>query len=177
MGLDGVELVMGWEEAFGISIPDSDAAVMFTTRDATSWIFDRVKTSDPEDTGCLSLRAFNRLRRGFLAHGVPRSSIRPQSKISTLLPGRNRRDLLSEIRERAGFPPLRPLPFGLQFTFARIRDMVLDTVIGQHSEIRLPGHGWSRQQVREVVRSVMYAQLALQRFSDEDQFVNDLKID
>jgi len=31
MGLDGVELVMAFEEAFGISINDADAAVAVTS--------------------------------------------------------------------------------------------------------------------------------------------------
>jgi len=55
--------------------------------------------------------------------------------------------------------------------------MVLDTVVEHHAELRLPGYGWSQAQVREVVRAVMYAQLALRRFSDTAKFVKDLGID
>jgi hypothetical protein len=43
--------------------------------------------------------------------------------------------------------------------------------------LRRQGHGWSLVQVREVVRAVMYAQLALRRFSDDAEFIKDLKID
>ena len=79
--------------------------------------------------------------------------------------------------QHAGFPPLRRLPFGLQLTFGRVRDLVLDSVVQHHDGLRLSGHGWSRAQVREVVRAVMYAQLALRQFSDDAEFVRDLGID
>ena len=177
MGLDGVELVMAWEDTFGISIPDDEAASMFTTRNVVNCIFHKVRSDAPEDSGCLALRAFLRFRKAFQAAGIPREAVRPQAKLSSLLPGRNRRDALNSIREHAGFPPLRRLPFGLQFTGGQVRDMVVDSVIDHHSVLRLPGSGWSVVQVREVVRMVIYSQLALRRFSDDAEFVKDLGVD
>lgn len=38
MGMDGVELVMGLEEEFGCSIPDSDAEKMATVGDVLNWL-------------------------------------------------------------------------------------------------------------------------------------------
>ena len=38
MGLDTVELVMEWEDAFAIDIPNDVAAKLQTVRDATDWI-------------------------------------------------------------------------------------------------------------------------------------------
>jgi len=177
MGLDSVELILAWEESFGIPISDAEAETMFTTRQVAERIFEKVRSTGPEDSGCLSMRAFLRLRMAFQAEGVTRGDIRPDAKVTSLLPNRQRRDVLSTVCERAGFRPLKRLPFGLQFTFGRVRDIVLDTVIGQHDALRREGHGWSLLQVREVVRAVMYAQLALRRFSDDAQFIKDLKID
>jgi len=177
MGLDSVEIVLAWEEAFGISISDTEAGSLYTTRQAVECIFNKVKSQNPEDSGCLAMRAFLRLRRAFQAEGIQRRDVHPDAKLSTLLPGRQRRDILNSIRERAGLPPLRRLPFGLQFTFGQVRDMVLDSVIEHHADLRLPGCGWSRLQVREVVRAIVCAQLALRRFSDVAEFVKDLKID
>jgi hypothetical protein len=177
MGLDGVELVMAWEETFGISISDAEAERMFTTRQAVEMIYERVRAKGPEDHGCLSMRAFHRLRKAFQAEGILRGDVRPDARVATLLPSHRRRDILSAVNQRAGFPPLRRLPFGLQFTFGRVSDIVLDLVVGHHDCLRLPSHGWSCVQVREVVRAVMYAQLALRRFSDDAEFIKDLKID
>jgi hypothetical protein len=177
MGLDSVELVLGWEDTFGISISDAEAEKMFTTRQAAECIFEKVRSPLPEDRGCLSMRAFLRLRRAFRAEGVSREAIRPETKVTTLLPSRQRRDILSAACERAGLRRLKRLPLGLQFTFGRVSDVVLDAVVGQHDALRLQGHGWSLSQVREVVRAVMYAQLALRKFSDDAEFIKDLKID
>ena len=177
MGLDGVELVMAWEETFGISIDDEDAGAMYTPRHAVDYIFEKVRSESPEDSGCLATRAYFRLRKSFQAEGVPRNEVRPDAKVASLLPSRNRRDILNSIRQRAGFLPLRRLPFGLQFTSGCVRDIVLEAVVDQHAALRLPGHGWSRAQVREVVRAVMFFQLALRRFSDDAHFVKDLNID
>lgn len=177
MGLDSVELVLGWEDAFGISISDAEAENMFTTRQAAESIFEKVRSPMPEDRGCLATRAFHRLRRAFQAEGVSRKAIQPETKVAALLPGRQRRDVLSAVCERAGLRPLKRLPLGLQFTFGRVKDVVLDAVVGQHQALRFQGYGWSLIQVREVVRAVMYAQLALRRFSDDAEFIKDLKLD
>jgi hypothetical protein len=131
----------------------------------------------PEDSGCLATRAFIRLRNAFQEEGVPRKAVRPATKVTSLLPSRHKRDILSTVCERAGLRALKRLPLGLQFTFGRVRDMVLDAVIGQHAALRRRGCGWSQVQVREVVRAVIYAQLALRRFSDDAEFMRDLRID
>ncbi|SRR6266481_5154179 len=177
MGLDAVELILGWEDSFGISISDAEAERMLTTRTVIQSIYERIQSAKPEDSGCLATRAFFRLRNAFQEEGVPRKAVRPETKVTSLLPGRQRRDILSTVCERAGLRPLKRLPLGLQFTFGRVRDLVLDAVIGQHNALRRRGYGWSQVQVREVVRAVMYAQLALRRFSDDAEFIKDLRID
>jgi hypothetical protein len=176
MGLDSVELILAWEDCFGIAISDAEAEKMFTTRQVSESTFEKVRSTRPEDRGCLSMRAFFRLRKAFQEEDVSRHAVRPNAKVTSLLPSRQRRDILSAVCERAGFRPLKRLPFGLQFTFGRVRDIVIDTVIGQHDVLRRQDHGWSLVQVREVVRAVMYAQLALRRFSDDAEIVKDLRI-
>ena len=177
MGLDSIELVLGWEEAFGISISDDEACQMFTPRQVIECIYQKVKSDMPEDAGCFSMRAFFRLRKAFEQEGIPRCAIKPDAKISSLLPSRKRRDALCIIMECVGLPPLKQLPFGLQFTFGRIKDIVEDVVIRQHGLLRLPGHGWSKTQVREVVRAITFVQQGIGKFSDEARFVKDLGIE
>lgn len=43
MGLDTVELVMAFEEKFGISIPDKDAACLATPRMVTDYVMNQIK--------------------------------------------------------------------------------------------------------------------------------------
>jgi hypothetical protein len=177
MGLDSLELILACEESFGISISDAEAQTILTTRQLIELIFEKVRSDRPEDSGCLSMRAFFRLRKAFEDEGVLRRDVRPDAEVAALLPSRRKRDILCAVIERAGFHPLKRLPFGLQFTFGRVRNIVTDAVISQHEALRLPGYGWSLAQVREVVRAIMFTQLALRRFSDDAEFVKDLGVD
>ncbi len=177
MGLDSLELVLAWEESFGIEISDAEAETLFTSLQIAKYIFEKVRSRGPEDSGCLSMRAFFRLRKAFEAEGVSRALVRPDAEVTSLVPSRQRRDILSAVCERAGFRPLKRFPFGLQFTFGHVRDLVIDTVIRQPDALRRQGHGWSFLQVREVVRAVILAQLALRRFSDDAHFIKELGID
>jgi acyl carrier protein len=43
MGLDTVELVMAFEEKFGVSIPDQDASRLTTPRKVTDYILSKVE--------------------------------------------------------------------------------------------------------------------------------------
>lgn len=177
MGLDSVELVLAWEASFGISISDAEAQTMFTTRQVAERIFEKVRSDCPEDDGCLSMRAFFRLRKAFAEEGVERREVRLDAKIATLLPNRRRRDILSAVSERAGLRPLKRLPFGLQCISGSLGGMVIDAVIAQHDRLRRPDHAWSLRQVREVVRAIIAVQLALRNFSDDAEFVRDLGAD
>ena len=176
MGLDTVELVLGWEEAFGVPISDEAARDMRTTADVIDYLYPQVKGDLPEDTGCLAVRAFFRLRGAFRQSGCQGVRIRPDTKVSQLLPGKDRRDRLTAILQSVGFTPPGRLPLGLQFTAASIGTLVVDAVVRDHRVLRIPGCGWSRRQVREVVRAVMNAQLSLRKFSDKARIVKDLGV-
>lgn len=180
MGLESVEIVMAWEEAFGITLSEAEAEKMFTTRNAVDAIHAKLRATGPvlpEDTGCLALRAYYRLKRACVHHGIDASLVRPRTKLADLLPRPDRRKRLAAILDHAGFAPPPRMPFGLQFAFGRLRDHVLDRVISHHNVLRRPGTTWSREQVREVARAVMRSHLMVTRFSDDARFVQDLGID
>ncbi len=146
----------------------------------TLTIYAKVRAADPslpEDKGCLALRAYYRLKRACVDHGIDTSQVRPDVKLAKLLPRVNRRERISAILRYAGFPTLPRMPFGLQFTSGHMRDYVLDCVISHHAVLRRPGMTWSREQVREVARAVLRAQLMVTRFSDDARFVQDLGVD
>lgn len=171
---------MAWEESFGVTLSEEEAAQMFTTRNTVDFIYAKLRALEPnlpEDTGCLALRAYYRLKRSCVDHGIAPSSVRPDTKLAELLPRVNRRERLAAILDYAGFSPEIRVPFALRFTFGRLRDHVLDCVISHHRVLRRPGTTWSREQVREVARAVLRAQLAVTRFSDDARFVQDPGVD
>ncbi len=65
MGLDGVEMVMAFEEGFGVAISDAEAEASVTPRAAVDLIFGKLRASD--ERVCVSRRAFYLLRKGLIA--------------------------------------------------------------------------------------------------------------
>jgi len=66
MGFDFVEIVLTWEEAFGVSITDAEATVLRTPRMATNLLATKLGAIGDRRGTCLTLRAFHRLRRAFV---------------------------------------------------------------------------------------------------------------
>jgi hypothetical protein len=177
MGLDTVELVLGWEAAFGIPIDEGATVRMRTTSDAIDYIYAAVRGAAPEDTGYLALRAFYRIRGRIGTHLPDGTRLRPATKLSDVFTSRSARSRVSEMLSGLGFSPLPPLPFGLQWISRSIGHLIAQVVITDSAVLRKPGHGWSRVQVREVARAVMFAQFSLRRFSDHARVVKDLGLD
>lgn len=96
MGLDGVELVMAFEEAFGIPIPDADAAKMFTPSDVIGFV--EAHRRSGKKSPCLTRRAFHGIRERLLKMGFPRDSIRPGAPLAHFFPEKNRRLHWAEAR-------------------------------------------------------------------------------
>ena len=59
MGLDGVELIMAYEETFNVQFTDEDAVRMLTPGDVIEFIASRVPLI--EDASCLEQRGFHDL--------------------------------------------------------------------------------------------------------------------
>jgi hypothetical protein len=106
MGLDGVELVMTFEEDFGIAIPDAAAGGMVTPRHVTDFLFQkRGVGSGP----CLSQRAFHRLRRALMRLGHERRTLRRETSLATLFPSRSRAGRWALLGHELGCSPWLPL--------------------------------------------------------------------
>ena len=112
MGLETVELVIRFEEAFGITISDEVAASMTTPRAVTDYIVTQVATAD--SSACLSQQAFYFLRRGFSKRlRLSRSAFHPEVALRTLIPKETRKPVWQQLQTEMGpnvMPPLaRPL--------------------------------------------------------------------
>jgi hypothetical protein len=85
MGLDGLEIVLGVEKAFNISISDEEAEAIRTPRDLTDLVISRLAAARP--SGCHSQIAFHRLRHGLVsALGIERRAVTPDAPWRQFLP-------------------------------------------------------------------------------------------
>lgn len=101
MGLDSVELVIRFEDTFGISISDEVAATLTTPRKVIDYVVTQVVTSD--DHACLSQQAFYFLRSGFMKRlQVPRSAFRVDAPLRLLIPKQNRKRVWEELKAELG---------------------------------------------------------------------------
>jgi acyl carrier protein len=106
MGLDAVELVIRFEDAFGIGIPDEVAAQLTTPREVAEYVLTQVAVGD--QSACLSQQAFYFLREKFVRHlNIPRRAFSPASPLEQLIPRENRKSLWASVRADAG---VRVLP-------------------------------------------------------------------
>jgi acyl carrier protein len=179
MGLDLVEIVMGWEAAFGISLSEAEANTMLTPRMAVDVIAAKLGAADGPSGPCITLRVFNRLRRAFVDKTVvAREKIRLQARLTNLLPEDNRKDSWQTVRDAAGLGFLPELRFGVGTLFKPITVADLFEIVPLHlKELKPPGEPWTRAEVRNTVRAIIHQQLKIRDFSDDDTFVRDLKLD
>ncbi|HAV63346.1 MAG TPA: hypothetical protein DCY13_13395 [Verrucomicrobiales bacterium] len=180
MGLDGVELVMAWEESFRIRLEDPEAFKLINTRMAVDLIAAKVGAL-PKPGPCLSLCAFNRLRAAFCHAGIERNRIRPGELTKRLIKtDPNCWGIKDAVRGETGWTKL-PLDggwTGYVFSQQTIADLVRWVLVNASETLRDPGTPWTHNQVRDVVRAIIIEQTAVEPgFSDEAEFVRDLGID
>jgi acyl carrier protein len=101
MGLETVELVIRFEEAFGITISDDVATRMTTPRDVTDYIVTQVATA--ESSACLSQQAFYSLRRGFSNRlQLPRTAFRSDVSLQALISKETRKHVWRQLQTEMG---------------------------------------------------------------------------
>ena len=101
MGLDGVEMVMAVEEAFGIVITDAEAQQTRTLGQIVELVMKKVTMV--EGSKCLSQRAFHLLRRQAAnTLNVPKRDFRLDTPLEKIVPRENRRRLWQRFGHSAG---------------------------------------------------------------------------
>ena len=180
MGLDGVELVMAWEESFGITITDAEAGSLYTPRQAIDSIYSKlatVGTSGPG--GCLTQRAFYRLRSAIhAAFDIDPKRICPDTSLDMLLPAGKRRERWRVLQARIGVASFPRMFFGmLPYGCGTVGSLARRLAARQPDFFRHSAEPWTRPQVRAMVREIIVEQLGIPEFSDDDEFVRDLRVD
>lgn len=176
MGLDAVEIVMGWEEAFGISIADAEGAMLRTPRMAIDLICQKLEVREADDF-CFSQRIFYLLRRACVAVlACPRAAITPRTRLGELIPIRGRQRVWTALSREARLP-LPTTMLGIGSWSPTVGELVTRLTASSASALVGAGAGWSRRQVREVVRAVVSRQIGFTDYSDDADFIHDLRID
>jgi acyl carrier protein len=176
MGLDSVELVMEFEDEFGIEIPDEDCEHLGTIGAVIRYI--AARQSLQATLGCPTARAFYALRRMFRDEfNVSRKRVRPNSRVLALVDKSQRTSLdkrplalgvdIATIRGRADPGSLFMVVAGLGTALVSYGAIVvgvqsavsvaaLALLVGAGVIIALaarPRH-WNRATVRDVILSL-----------------------
>ena len=108
MGLDTVELVIRFEQAFGIAIPDEVAGDLTTPRKLTEYLLSQLTLA--ERSACMSQQAFYLLRKEFVpVLGIQRSEFYPRANLEQLIRIHGRRETWTTLLARIGDRPLLDL--------------------------------------------------------------------
>ena len=100
-GLDTVGFVCDIEKCFGISIPDDDAEEIGTVGDLYDYLRKTIPSRPAER--CLTAHVFYRLRRSLMhLTGRPRTTIRPDTLLSELMPKPGRRQRWAALETHLG---------------------------------------------------------------------------
>ncbi len=193
MGLEAVELVMAWEEAFGIDIPDEVAARIRTPIDAGDYICARLAVERAGD--CRTRRTFHRVRRDLCAAlGLSRGAVRPATPLATLLaderaverwnrvgrgyndwawPTAGRKHLVRDLV--ASLLGDEPAPeFGTDRGVETVADVVRNVAAFEPDVRPSTGEAWTRERVMLTMRRCTLVETRVRGFRDDQEYVHDM---
>lgn len=171
MGLDTVEIVLAWEQSFGITLENSEVSELRTPLQAMNLIAAKLGASESGTSACLSMRAFHRLRDAISkTSSLPRGSIRPGSRVKDLLKHRRPQgweamrvaSRISKLPEPAWYAP---------YTMASLSSWV---VCHASRELKPHGEPWTCREIRHIVRETVAEVAGTRHFEDDDDFIYDL---
>ncbi len=177
MGLDTVELVMAFEEAFGIDIPNPVAERLVTPRAVVDYVCMRVPLAPSGP--CATQRTFYQLRRAMRAAVGDAADIRPGTRVGDLATRREWPVVWERVREAARSPDWpevrwRRWPIGGPKTLRALTWRIVQPVA--HPDVSR-GEAWTRERIALRVRELVWDQVGVDDFSMRDEFVRDMGIE
>jgi len=178
MGMDTVYLVMGFEKAFGVPIPNPVAERMRTVRDVVDFFCSELTAAPSE--GCSTQSAFYQLRSGLASMSSGGVSLRPDTPLAALCPPAEWPRVWESARKAtpdSDWPakiPRRGRFFG--DGPETLRELVL--YITATRPVKYPrGARWTRDEIIGTVRHVTYDETGVWNARLDDSFVEDLRLD
>lgn len=178
MGLDAVELILRWEEAFDVQISEDEAFTLYTPKMAIDLISQKVAASETDVGICPTIRAYHCIRQAFqTVVGLQRQQILLDSKLRDLLPKIQRQDTWKKVCSYIGMPKSPSFGFGIGIIFTpTIRDLVDWSVAHYPANFLSANERWSYSQVRSVIRATIRDVIGVINFIDDDDFIQDIGI-
>ena len=174
MGLDSVEILMCWEETFGIRIEDSEAAELRTPRQAIDLISKKLNAIDIS-CFCPTLRAFHVFRSGVRqATSQFNRRIGLRDHLRDLHKDQSKREFWNAFRKAVEIPDYRPP--GIIFAHATVQDAIEKLIAHHLKHLLKPSEKWTRSLVRFGVRYGVIEVVGAREFSDDDRFVEDIGV-
>ncbi len=179
MGLDALELILGWEDAFDVKFTDEEVFTIRTPKMAIDLIADKVGASSDRIGVCPTMRSYHCIRQALQSIvGLNRQQVRLDSKLRPLLPKNQRQEIWHQLRYQVGVPTFPSFGFGVGLLFppVTVQNLVDWTVIRYPRHFVNPDEEWTRFHVRSVVRAVVRDALGVTDFRDESDFARELGV-
>ena len=186
MGLDIVEYVLRVEDLFDVTLPESELREVRTPRDLAR-VVQRSLPTRALRSGCLSQRAFYRLRKALLeVHpNLPRAELRPSTECYSLRTGGDETIHWGGVATKVGIricdrfaAPSRVRDW-LGFTPETLGSLAERVVAERPSTLVNANEGWTDSQIIEILLRVVEHDQGLEphRHRADSKFVDDMGID
>jgi hypothetical protein len=182
MGLDIVEFVMAVEDSFETRIPDRDAEKLTTPRKLIDYLHGQLPQA--LTTSCLSQRAYYILRRE-VRFQIQRDDVRlrPSTKFDDILSENDAKEAWHQIGDRlraknwSSARPGRWLSWLIGPKILTLGDAGEYLATYSASRLKRTGEGWTWNEVAWVTDRIMRDHLAINEYSLDDRFVQELGLD
>jgi hypothetical protein len=180
MSLEFIEFVCGFEPLFGVELSDRDLESIKTPAELIDLLWPRIPHG--ADTGCLSQKAFYRLRRVLCQiPDVDKRVITPNVLFADISSSSVIRNALVREFDAADFPNLarkrkffciRVIGLGIR----TVAEAITYVVAERPFQLKPKSDGWSRREVAEVVKARTTLDLAVTYLSENSRFSEDLGV-
>ncbi|NEO86726.1 MAG: acyl carrier protein [Spirulina sp. SIO3F2] len=166
MGLDAVELVLAWEEAFDITIGEEDAEEIQTPAMAIAYIAKKLNASSSVIGVCPTLRAFHFVCQVLRSQlNLFRHQVCLDSRLNQLIPRDQRREVSQAIGAELKISRLPNSIPNWTMCISTVQELV-DWLVTNYPQEFVDGQ-WTHNQIRSIVRAVIRNQMEVRYFSDD----------